>query len=772
VANPAAPVIRDNTITATSIAIDVFGTAQPTILTNTLTTNFIGLRYFDTAAGKAQDNTIGFIPEGGSNRRGVQVNQGASPLLDGNTITNDETQDDIGIELQIDSTSTVTVTNNSICATAGDQPLLFSPNFFGAAAATVTNNDLACDLGSGFALSGGTLQAEAMLTQVNGQTTFVLTGFLTVAGGVTLTIPPGLTLNGQFNTVRINGTLNADGATFTDVFLDYRDSSSGTLQNNTVFGQSFATGMTIDGAEVTLTENVFEGFLTAVLLRGTASVEAEDNIFRSNSNAVSIESANVLVTLRNNEFQDNDHAIAFPNANALFSVFPSAFNTNTFLGTVAQNTIHLPFSLDVSGTLQAASVPYSHDGVNIAAAITVTMEPGVIIQAGASSGAITVNGDLFAVGTATRPVVFSTANPKDGNRWGGLLFRNQQGGLVVSRLEHCIVEFAGTDGITLDNASIPIQDCVITDNSGSGIALQNNAAPSIESNAILQNLQHGIVSSSGSAPLVQNNSIFSNGVNGIQNNDETVVIQAADNFWGDDSGPRVIAGDDRCNTLSNPDASGEEVSDCVNFDPWIRLGPSIEGTIDIISGNGQNGTAGEQLAEPLVVEVRSILGSPLEGIEVIFSVARGDASIVEAMPVLTGADGRAAATVELGLTPGEVRIAVTARDVNSPLATFISTSDAPLLFALHATGGCARDGDINQDGRTTPADVLQVFQHFMGTTTLTACEQAHADVYQPPAGPTRHLTPADALCIFQHFLGIPSCLDPPAVVAGPGSRRP
>ena len=64
--------------------------------------------------------------------------------------------------------------------------------------------------------------------------------------------------------------------------------------------------------------------------------------------------------------------------------------------------------------------------------------------------------------------------------------------------------------------------------------------------------------------------------------------------------------------------------------------------------------------------------------------------IIEEMPVLTDASGRAAATIQLGDTPSEILIAATARDVNSLLATFIGEANAPCLFtmkSLDAEGG-------------------------------------------------------------------------------------
>jgi hypothetical protein len=69
----------------------------------------------------------------------------------------------------------------------------------------------------------------------------------------------------------------------------------------------------------------------------------------------------------------------------------------------------------------------------------------------------------------------------------------------------------------------------------------------------------------------------------------------------------------------------------------------MAGTITGIGGGGQAAPVGSCLPNPLVVQILSTLGSPLSGINVIFSVVSGDATIVENQPVLTDTNGNAAA---------------------------------------------------------------------------------------------------------------------------------
>ena len=403
--------------------------------------------------------------------------------------------------------------------------------------------------------------------------------------------------------------------------------------------------------------------------------------------------------------------------------------TNAFLGGTDQNTIPLPSStVDASGTVPAAPVAYTTSSLTIPLTTTLVLSPGVVIEP-SNSAMITVNGQLVAAGTADQPIRFTASSPKTGGRWAGMTFVNQAMS-TSSVLDGCIIEFGGsssTSALKLDNASVPILNSRISDNNGIGIELINSSNAMISNSAIVMNLGDGIRANSGSAPHITLNSIFANGGNGVTKVDcplASNLIDAQNNFWGDDSGPRDASDDRAAGGLFNLGA-GDEVSNCVDFDPWIRLAPSVAGTITGISGGGQSAPVNTCLPLPLVVEIDSTLGAPLQGIDVIFSVASGDASIVENQPVQTGVDGRAQATVCLGATPGDIVIAVTARDVDSPFATFMPTAEpgGPCLFlttALQAPNQTC-SGDCNGDGSVTVNELITGVGIALGNVAMSVC---------------------------------------------------
>lgn len=68
---------------------------------------------------------------------------------------------------------------------------------------------------------------------------------------------------------------------------------------------------------------------------------------------------------------------------------------------------------------------------------------------------------------------------------------------------------------------------------------------------------------------------------------------------------------------------------------------------------------------------------------------------------------------------------------------------------------CLRDGDVNEDSRITPDDVVQTLQIFLGLAEPSPCQRQRANVLGDVDG---SITAGDARCLLQHFLAQPSCL--------------
>src|SRR6185503_18145659 len=92
----------------------------------------------------------------------------------------------------------------------------------------------------------------------------------------------------------------------------------------------------------------------------------------------------------------------------------------------------------------------------------------------------------------------------------------------------------------------------------------------------------------------------------------------------------------------------------------LLTGPADSVTVNVtlrasalvaVSGSGQSGPAGSQLAQPLVAEVRAADGVGVAGVTVAFAIGSGGGSVGSASAV-SDANGRASTTWRLGSTVG------------------------------------------------------------------------------------------------------------------------
>jgi len=114
---------------------------------------------------------------------------------------------------------------------------------------------------------------------------------------------------------------------------------------------------------------------------------------------------------------------------------------------------------------------------------------------------------------------------------------------------------AGDAGIRCVGASPQIYECVISHIGGDGIYCQNKATP-----------------------VVHHCWIYDNTGYGVRNVDDSVTVDATNNWWGDASGPY--------HEDLNPDGQGSAVSDNVAFSPWLSsppTGPAVDAVPPVIT---------------------------------------------------------------------------------------------------------------------------------------------------------------------------------------------
>lgn len=100
-------------------------------------------------------------------------------------------------------------------------------------------------------------------------------------------------------------------------------------------------------------------------------------------------------------------------------------------------------------------------------------------------------------------------------------------------------------------------------------------------------------------------------------------------------------------------------------------------------GDGQDGAAGEALADPLVVRAEDAAGAPIEGLEVTFEAAAGDGSADPATAV-TLSDGLAWSSWTLGDGSGVQLLSASLEDgISAEFAAAVGTLDPPSESATY-----------------------------------------------------------------------------------------
>jgi parallel beta-helix repeat protein len=211
-----------------------------------------------------------------------------------------------------------------------------------------------------------------------------------------------------------------------------------------------------------------------------------------------------------------------------------------------------------------------------------------------TNNVITANSATLGGGIASsdfaRPFIISnTIIGNSANVAGGIFCFSDSPAIIDNN-----ITLNTSTGIDIEDESSPtITGNTISNNSGLGICIDELCAPSISDNIITNNGSHGILATDASPTIhncvITNNSgdgilytygmkrsgsraltvsfsdIFDNLGYGVKNTDSTLTISAENNWWGDSTGPGGLG-----------PGSGDEVSDWVDYEPWLFVPFGIE----------------------------------------------------------------------------------------------------------------------------------------------------------------------------------------------------
>jgi parallel beta-helix repeat protein len=171
--------------------------------------------------------------------------------------------------------------------------------------------------------------------------------------------------------------------------------------------------------------------------------------------------------------------------------------------TVKATYVEGPVTQDTVWTLVDSPFVMSKD-VIVYPNATLTIEPEVEIKFGGNFSLI-VEGKLFANGTRDKVIRFASNKdePIVGD-WGTIRLN----GTETSILVYCIIEY-GTNGITIENGTLNIQNSFVCFNSENGIMITNGSV-TVKDNKIANNTMSGMYIAGGNQVTVQHNIIMSN----------------------------------------------------------------------------------------------------------------------------------------------------------------------------------------------------------------------------------------------------------------------
>lgn len=452
---------------------------------------------------------------------------------------------------------------------------------------------------------------------------------LTVPAGITLTIAPGVVVEGAaFALLQVDGKLDARGTHAAPITFSGVSKAPGAWSGVSI-GSFLATSATAELEHVVIEYGGGSGGDALRLVQATA--RARDITVRSSGrHGVNVGAGARFEGARLRLLDNGAAAQGYPLVLGNLDVEPMRVQDLTVAGNGIDAIAVQGAALSGGQRWAALGVPYHVLGlIGVPAGAELAIDPGVELRFGAFAG-LNVFGSLVAVGLPGRPITFTGMVASPG-AWRGIYVQGMPPSLGTAVLDGVLVEHGGS----AFSANI---DTLL----GSVV---------VENSIIRSSANHGVRVGTGSSATIYNSRVTANAGYAVFMDDFADTAIAANNWWGDATGPNVDGG-------CNPGGSGGRASKDVIFRPFLTAPgqlPDVLGAADAahIAITPSKWFAPADPARPitLAVSLRGANGQPLADRGVQYGANLG---VVEG-GATTDAHGRATAYF-IPLFPGEAEI--------------------------------------------------------------------------------------------------------------------
>jgi hypothetical protein len=342
----------------------------------------------------------------------------------------------------------------------------------------------------------------------------VCTGGVTVAQGAALTVEPGVTVQFQSNgRLTVSGVLEASGTpaqpiTFTGV-VTTPGSWSGILGYSPVL-----TPAQVSLDYVTIEYGGISSYYGAQVYADHADLTVSHSLLRDGGGSGIYHEGDANLDVRDTNFVNN--------ANDALRVVGAAGGLSLSGLSAAGNgrdVVNITSTSYLTGQrhLPAPGLPYAIDAViGNHAGDSLTIDPGNELQF-STSGYLNIGGEFKAIGLPGAPITL-TGQVKTPGSWIGLVIYGGQAP-ADAQLDYVTIEYGGRNP------------------NGANIGVTNGYL--VARNSTIRSSQYdGVRFDSKGRGTILNSQIEDNALYGIRNTQPTRSLLAANNWWGDASGPQ------------------------------------------------------------------------------------------------------------------------------------------------------------------------------------------------------------------------------------------